>query len=146
MYATTMVTASVELNAIMYSATLVTAEFSEDDIDIYAKNLDTSDEYDEGYMTVGIIVRWRNFKKINQQKNGGDTDDDPDDDDDDDEHCSNIVPMMICTKCMTKVSALKSIRKKKMVRESDRYHSTNVIIESTESTLETTITIIVDGR
>jgi len=93
-------------------------------------------------MTMRMIVRLRNF---NQQKNGVDKDDEPDDDDDDDEH-SNVVPMMICTKVMTKVSALKSIRKKKMVRESDRYHSTNVIIESTESTSETTITISVDGR
>eukprot|EP00751_Fragilariopsis_kerguelensis_P007679 CAMPEP_0170803212 /NCGR_PEP_ID=MMETSP0733-20121128/29863_1 /TAXON_ID=186038 /ORGANISM="Fragilariopsis kerguelensis, Strain L26-C5" /LENGTH=226 /DNA_ID=CAMNT_0011156805 /DNA_START=15 /DNA_END=692 /DNA_ORIENTATION=- len=49
MYATTMVTASAELDAIIHSATMVTAGLSEDDTDIYAKNLDNSDEYDEGY-------------------------------------------------------------------------------------------------
>mmetsp|Transcript_18639 Transcript_18639/g.21363 ORF Transcript_18639/g.21363 Transcript_18639/m.21363 type:complete len:110 (-) Transcript_18639:722-1051(-) len=71
----------------MHSATMVTARLSEDETDIYAKHLDTSDEYDEGYDGGND----RSFEKH-----------------------SNVVPMMICTKFMTKVSALKSIRRKKM--------------------------------
>jgi len=66
MYATTMVTASAELDAIMQSATMLTAGLSKDETAIYAKNLENSDEYDEGYEGGND----RSFDELFYQKNG----------------------------------------------------------------------------
>jgi len=100
----------------MHSATMVTARLSEDETDIYAKHLDTSDEYDEGYDGGND----RSFEKH-----------------------SNVVPMMICTKFMTKVSALKSIRRKKMTINHTAPPTTLAPINNVE---KKTIPIIMDGH
>ena len=115
MYATTMVGAASVDHHVLQSATMVTARVSEDETDIYAQNLDTSDKYDEGYdggNDRSFDEVYYQQKNMNTNNGNDDPDDDDPDDDDEDEH-SNVVPMMICTKFMTKVIALKSMRKRK---------------------------------
>merc|ERR1719162_1267703 len=71
----------------MHSATMVTARLSEDETDIYAKHLDTSDEYDEGYDGVND----RSFDGLFYQQKKGGANNGHDDQDEDDEHSNAIV-------------------------------------------------------